>query len=381
MGPDSSSNERIVQQAARWYARLTAPDCSNEERAEFERWRLRDPANAEVYAATEAFCASLDRAAPMDDRLQAMADEAFAMGAADDLPSEPVASSDDASAGEPAECGKPADRRPTTSDPERSRVSARPGSRTTRWYLPAAVAAGIVVAFVGVRLAGIGVGREVPAVTYAASSDSRRDVTLSDGSVVHLDVASEISVRMSAEKRDIILVDGRALFDVAHDSNRPFTVAAGKSRTTALGTRFQVQREGQRVLVTLAEGSVQVTGDATSSPWRTRLSPGDQISLTSDAQRAERRLVDAQMVTSWSRGRLVFRSTPLSDALEEVNRYGDRKVRLGDPGLAQLPVGGNFIAGETDLIVSAFAAALSLRVVDGGSGEIILFRRYQAESR
>ncbi len=84
-----------------------------------------------------------------------------------------------------------------------------------------------------------------------------------------------------------------------------------------------------------------------------------------------------QMVTSWSRGRLVFRGTPLSDALDEVNRYGDRKVRLGDPELAQLPVGGNFIAGETDLIVSAFAAALSLRVVDGGSGEIILFRRYR----
>ncbi len=102
--------------------------------------------------------------------------------------------------------------------------------------------------------------------------------------------------------------------------------------------------------------------------------------LTSDAQQAERRTVDAQMVTSWSRGRLVFRGTPLSEALEEVNRYGDRKVRLGDPELARMPVGGNFIAGETDLIVSAFAAALPLRVVDGGAGEIILFRRYRADS-
>ena len=92
-----------------------------------------------------------------------------------------------------------------------------------------------------------------------------------------------------------------------------------------------------------------------------------------------KRAVDAQMATSWSRGRLVFRGTPLGEALQEVNRYGSRKVRLGDPDLAELPVGGNFIAGETDLIVSAFAAALPLRVAEGSTGEIILFRRYAAD--
>lgn len=54
-------------------------------------------------------------------------------------------------------------------------------------------------------------------------------------------------------------------------------------------------------------------------------------------------------------------------------------MRLGDPDLADLPVGGDFIAGETDLIVSAFAAALPLRVVAGSSGEIVLFRRYRAD--
>jgi ferric-dicitrate binding protein FerR (iron transport regulator) len=54
-------------------------------------------------------------------------------------------------------------------------------------------------------------------------------------------------------------------------------------------------------------------------------------------------------------------------------------VRLGDPELADLAVGGNFIAGETDLIVSAFAAVLPLRVSEGTAGEIILFRRYSAD--
>ena len=89
--------------------------------------------------------------------------------------------------------------------------------------------------------------------------------------------------------------------------------------------------------------------------------------------------VDTYMATSWSRGRLVFRGTPLAEALEEVNRYSTRKLRLADPSLASLPVGGNFIAGDSELIVSAFAAALPLRSVDGGGGEILLFRRYEPD--
>jgi transmembrane sensor len=367
MGPESNANERIVLQAARWYARLAAHDCTPEERAEFERWRQRDRAHAEVFAATEAFSDCLGRAGTLDDRFRAMADEAFELGANESFDDEAAES---VSHGPRGSCIR--------NDASSRRVV---NVRRRRWYVPAAIAASIVVTFVSVRMSGLGEPSPIPAVTYTAPADARRDITLSDGSVVHLDVSSEISVRMSPGRRDIVLIDGRALFDVARDKRRPFTVAAGHSRTTALGTRFQVQREGQRVLVTLAEGSIAVTGEAGSAkPWSEKLIPGEQISVTADSGHGALRIVDTQAVTSWSHGRLVFRGTPLAEAIEEVNRYADRKIRLGDPELARIPVGGNFIAGETDLIVSAFAAALPLRVVDGGAGEIILFRRYQADA-
>jgi transmembrane sensor len=197
---------------------------------------------------------------------------------------------------------------------------------------------------------------------------------------VHLDVGSEISVTFSEGQRRIALVEGRALFEVAHDATRPFIVSAGESTTTALGTHFQVQREGQEVSVTLTEGSIAVASDSEQSSWRERLVPGEQISLSADGRVHGKRTIDTQTVTSWSRGRLVFRGTPLGEALQEVNRYGSRKVRLGDPDLATLPVGGNFIAGETELIVSAFAAVLPLRVVQGSGDEIILFRRYETDA-
>jgi transmembrane sensor len=341
-------NEQALEQAAYWHARLGAPDCTDRERAEFERWWLAAHAHARAFAAAEALSEELPRAAAAGSRLEQLADEAFAMGRG--------------------------------ASPERvQRLEPRRSAR--RWFVPAALAASVAVGAVSVRLAAdFKDAAAVPPVVYS-TADARRDVTLSDGSVVSLDVASEISVRITETERQIVLVDGRAVFDVAHDAMRPFVVSAAGSRTTALGTRFQVQREGHNVVVTLAEGKVAVTGRSESSTdWQTTLVPGEQISIDPAASTAPRkRVVDASTSTAWTRGRLVFHGTPLDEALAEVNRYSDRKVRLGDPALAELNVAGNFIAGDSEAAVSAFAAMLPLRAVDGSGGELILFRRYKAE--
>src|SRR5262249_16810240 len=159
--------------------------------------------------------------------------------------------------------------------------------RARRWKIPATLAAGIVVALAGVQLASY-LTQPIPKISFASAGE-RRDVMLGDGSLVHLDVDSEVNVRLSADRRDVTLVNRRALFEVAHDSSRPFVVSAGSTRTTALGTHFQVQRDSQSVLVTLTEGSVAVTGDPEQSRWSEKLTPGEQISLTTDGHVHEKR--------------------------------------------------------------------------------------------
>src|SRR5688572_13405489 len=73
-------NERALEQAAYWHARLGAPDCTDRQRAEFERWCLAAPAHARAFAAAEALSAEMPQAAAVDSRLQQLADEAFAVG-------------------------------------------------------------------------------------------------------------------------------------------------------------------------------------------------------------------------------------------------------------------------------------------------------------
>jgi transmembrane sensor len=332
----SGANSDAEDEAACWQARLAASDCTGTDRARFEAWRTGSPANARASDAAARVDALLEELGAQDPQLLAMADEAFEQGSHLHVP------------------------------------------RIRRWAVPAALAAGVVLVAL---LVGTSIETVLPrseSVAHFAASDSRRDFTLSDGSVVHLDIESEVSARVSDERRDIELVRGRALFEVAHDRSRPFVVSAGSARVLALGTQFQVSREAEVVRVVLTEGSVSVA-DMALPLWRETLRPGEEVAVSGSAEMRVKHAADVQVTTSWSRGRHIFRGTPLAQAVQEVNTYAARKVRLGDPSIASLAVGGNFVAGDSESVVAAFAAALPVRVVDAGS-ELILFRRYEADA-
>jgi transmembrane sensor len=333
---DSSNQEQTVLVAARWQARLHAADCSPKERAAFEEWRRADPAHARAFALADRVTDRIDHLQLVDPRFQALLPDAL-------------------------------------KSPDKGADSER---RPRHWAFPATFAAGLACAMIALRFLPGALEPEQVAVAYESQARAARTVHLADGSVVQLDVASRISVSLTPQYRQIELLSGRAMFDVAHDKSRPFSVSAASSKTTALGTRFQVDLQQQQVVVTLAEGAVAVDNDAGALTWQEQLSPGEQLKIDVGSAMRSKSLVDPQLVTSWTQGRHAFRGTPLQEALDEVNRYSQTKVRLGDPTLALLPVAGNFVVGDSEAVVSAFAALLPLRVVASGNDEVILFRRY-----
>jgi len=329
---DEGIDDITLQAAARWHTRLRAVSCTEEERAAFARWQGERPLHVRAFALAQRTSARLDDLV-IDERLQALAARVST----------------------------------TTTD--------ELGAERRRWMIPFSLAAALMLAVIGWHFSAGLLIPQVATVTYETPADQRRTVTLADGSTVELDVGTRIDVRIGDARRDIDLLAGRAMFEVTHDAARPFSVLAGGTRTTALGTRFQVQSEYGHVIVTLAEGSVAVANDRGPS-WTDRLRPGEQLKFDAATAAVGKQTVDVQRTTSWLRGRHVFRDTPLAEAVEEVNRYAKTKIRLGDASLAQLPVGGSYIAGDSKLIVEALAAVLPIRAADGGD-EIILFRRYQ----
>jgi len=316
--------------AARWYARLQASDCTPSEHAEFEIWLHSSPDNLQAYQKAEALVSAVSAAAKSDSRF--------------------------------VDLGSAAKARPNDSS-------------LSGWRVAAVLMIGVGIAITG--LASLNpIGATVQVTEHNNASKQQQRYVLEDGSVAFLDVGSRMSIRMSKAKREVTLLAGRAYFEVVHNEYRPFLVNAGAVRTTDLGTRFQVSLSAADVSVTLVEGAVEVSDQSDKGQWQQTLRPGEQVMLATGSTTLEKRDVDAAALTSWSTGRLMFKGTPLASALDEVNRYSDCKIHLGDASLASIPIGGNFIAGgDSAQVIDALAAVLPLRVVHVGTNEILLFRR------
>lgn len=325
---------RALDEAEAWFARRLSSE--EADHAGFERWLSASPAHA---AAWERTCAVWDRVGEMAEQgaLADFADEA--------LP--------------------PPGTRVKARRPGMVRAARGRDRSGLRRLVAVALAAGLVLAIVM-----IGIGSYRPQ-TYVADA-SGGEVRLPDGSRVHLDVGARLETDMGWWHRNVRLLQGRAVFDVVHDAWRPFVVDAGAGRITVLGTRFQVDREHDGLAVTLVRGSVRI--DSPEHRLQVRLQPDEQARWSASTGHWTQSKVDAQAVTSWTQGFLIFHATPLGQAVAEINRYSQRKMRLADPALGKLELSGSFRQGDASGVADVLPYVLPVKVRTEG-GDIIVSRR------
>jgi transmembrane sensor len=184
-----------------------------------------------------------------------------------------------------------------------------------------------------------------------------RVINLADGSVVHLNTDSHISVDFSDKQRNILLVRGEAHFDVAHDEQRAFIVKAGDRTVTAVGTAFNVQLDTSNdveLIVTDGKVLVKSVQDIDESDVTHPLAGNGQLvtagykaiiskpNLKQSAVSNE----EIQHALAWQQGMLVFHGEPLSEALKEITRYTSIQFDLADEQVKQRRVAGYFKAGD-----------------------------------
>ncbi len=198
---------------------------------------------------------------------------------------------------------------------------------------------------------------------YETGMGERIEIALEDGSQVTLDTQSRMGVNYTPNQRFVKLYDGRAMFDVAKDVERPFSVEANGRTVTALGTKFDVRSINDEFVVNLVEGRVKVesqTNDDAKDSLTLELEPGYQavaMSLTDDPVISP---ADVTQTTSWQRGLLVFKNDSLQDAVSEMNRYSTTEIVLADTRTSQLRLSGAFKAGDNQ----GFSEALILYFPD-----------------
>lgn len=196
-------------------------------------------------------------------------------------------------------------------------------------------------------------------------------VTLADGSVVQLNAASAIAYDDDGSRRTVRLLRGQAYFEVAHDPRRPFTVEAGDTRVTALGTAFDVRLGEARTDVAVTENAVLVAFD---SPDRAPLRVGEGEQMAYDHATGESRLEpgDGLAAHAWRRGLLIVDNAPLSDVVEDMNRHFFGRIVIVGDALSQRRVSGTLAIADTAAALAYLEQAM--QVTTTRIGPLIVIR-------
>ena len=227
-----------------------------------------------------------------------------------------------------------------------------PARRTWR---PAAVWTGLAAAGVA---AALFVGLTPRVEHYVTAPGEHRDIALADGSRVALNASSSLEVRWSKGLRSLSLPQGEAQFDVAPDHARPMIIRSGERSVRVVGTAFDVKARGDRLLVTVSRGIVEVTGALNAAPLR--LIRGDQARFDGLHARGRVAKVVPEEADSWRTGRLIYHDAGVAEVVEALNdQFGPPTIRV-TPAAGTLRFSGVLSLDSRERVVRRLTEALPL---------------------
>jgi transmembrane sensor len=200
------------------------------------------------------------------------------------------------------------------------------------------------------------------AKTYRTGHGEQRAWPLPDGSTLHVNTDTAVTVRFSKAERMVEVDHGQVAVEVAHDARRTFRVHAGSTDAVAVGTDFDVYRRPDATLISVVTGQVAVSvgkfvpshTNPAGLPSGLRVGPGQQVKVIAGVLPSAAEPTDLRETTAWLERKIVFDQRPLGAVADEFNRYNDIPFMIDDPALRDVTISGAFNAADTD----SFAAFL-----------------------
>jgi transmembrane sensor len=146
----------------------------------------------------------------------------------------------------------------------------------------------------------------VEIAAYRTGKGEQRTIALSDGSNIQLNTDTALVTHLSGRVREMVLEHGEAIFTVAHES-RPFHVLVGTGRIRDLGTQFSVLQQSDQVVITVLDGSIEVSPDRKALHGGRMLHSGDRVSYTRAAFLSSTQSVDLRTAIAWREGNSCLR--------------------------------------------------------------------------
>jgi len=264
--------------------------------------------------------------------------------------------------------------------PRRTRklqLTPLPETRRSRFVRRSMLAAGVAVAVGSAgalsRIAANARPKAEPPREIITAAGQRATLDLGDGTRVSL--SPETRLRYAADighARAIreLWLDGEATFTVHHDTARAFVVHTPYGSAEDLGTEFVVStypevsgmrlavRKGRVAIRPARDSGVGAQGHSRGSDTLAILEPGDVARLSGAGALELTHGRDVEGLFAGARGALVFASTPLRDAIPQLERWYAIQVRVSDRAMMARRFSGTFRAESATEALGIIAIAL-----------------------
>jgi transmembrane sensor len=215
------------------------------------------------------------------------------------------------------------------------------------------------------------------AADYRTGTGEQRSLAFADHIELTLNTQTSIAVQAGADNagRDLRLIAGEAAVQRSAGA-APLALLAGVGRILAGVGTVEVKRSneggGDRYCVTCTDGVAELRHPSLGTALALRAR--DQVWYDRFSVAAVNAIsaVGMEQAEAWRRGMVVFRNTPLIEAVAEINRYRSGRVVLRGNALAQRRLSGYFRVDGLDEAVLQIEQVFGASVTRLPGGVVIL---------
>ncbi|WP_087724790.1 FecR family protein [Pandoraea sp. PE-S2T-3] len=224
----------------------------------------------------------------------------------------------------------------------------REASRDSRrFFLRGLAAAGGAAAVAAVVFPPFGLWPSMQALVadHRTATGEQMRVDVAKNVELLLNTKTSVDVQHAAGNQGadrIVLIDGELAL-TQNPGAHSIEIVAGAGRILPDDGGVEVRRVGARYCVTCTSGKARLLHDGQT------LAMSQSERIWYDEHRVERGTrVDLEVASAWQRGDLLFRGTPLGEAVEEINRYRPGRIVVSDAQLASRRISGQFKVADLD---------------------------------
>ncbi|MCT7523708.1 FecR domain-containing protein [Aliarcobacter cryaerophilus] len=219
-----------------------------------------------------------------------------------------------------------------------------------------------VIFIIGASLFGINEYMNFGIKHTYTSNQEIKNIVLPDGSKVILDAKTKLDIKYFSDKREINIIEGKALFDVTSNPNKPFIVNANMIKVEVLGTNFEVKNEIDKIVVDVINGKVKVEQNKNNEFQQLAiLTKGKHISFDKQSKKVILKDIDINNIASWKDGILFFQDYSLEKAINEFKKYQDINITI-QKDIKNYTVSGSFSIHEIDKFIFALTKIYPIKV-------------------